>query len=92
METFIIVAGTVMLAGFCVLIVYLVGTLIQIKRTAEEIEQTSRRINRQLENLESIGTRLSSVGGAVSPVAAMLTSAIPGFVGWLLKAVFRWRK
>lgn len=81
MNTFIVFSISIFLVTFIVFVTFSILTLLQIKRTAKEIEIVMKRINQQLESVNNITSKIISI----VPVGISILSSIFGSITGLLK-------
>jgi uncharacterized protein YoxC len=73
MKTFIIISVIIFLVSFITLVVYLVLTLIQINRTARQVQKVFEKIDKDLEDVTKISYKIVSGINSVIPVLFSLT-------------------
>jgi hypothetical protein len=79
MSTFLELCLIVITAGFTVLVVYLVQTLIQLQKTTKSLDELINKISREVDNVEetlanvtNIGRALGKIGGSGSIIALVM--------------------
>ncbi|MEN3013328.1 MAG: DUF948 domain-containing protein [Endomicrobiia bacterium] len=88
MKVFIIFSILIFLAGFIILVVYSVYTLIQIKKTAKEAEFVLQKINKNLENVTNISNEFKKVVSSFVPIILSFTAALSSGLIKFLKGLF----
>ncbi|MCX7716200.1 MAG: DUF948 domain-containing protein [Endomicrobia bacterium] len=90
MTTFIIIAITIFLISFIILVVYCIVTLLQIKKTAKEAELVLQKINKNLENITGVTTEIKKVIASSVPITiSIVTTFTTGILKFLKNLFFR---
>ncbi len=92
MNTFITILLSLVTIGFIVLVFYAVITLIQIKQTAKEVQETLKKVNLQLDNMNKIISIVSSITSSIPPVLLPVISFLGGSIGLIVKKIFSFRR
>ena len=86
MITLIGVCISIITVAIVIGVVYLVGTLIQVRRTAAEIEICLKQVNHEVLLVQGITERVSSVFKTISSPIGLLGGLVSGVLSaWIAK-------
>jgi len=88
MKTFIIISTIIFLASFITLVVYLILTLIEIKRAAKQMQKVFEKVDKNIDGVTKFSTKVFSTVNTVLPIVFSMVGIVSSRLVKLLKSLF----